>query len=239
VRTGQGDRIVEPVRLPRGDDASRPRASCGPVPHGWQHERLVQAAARHGLARSAQACTFAALLSAGVMLTGTIAAVIAALAALATVIYARRTVVDGRDAHRELMSAQKEAREGFATAHGEEMAERQRALAAEISLQRLVLADRVAAALIDMARTAHSETLAPPLVINGRRGTFIPSLQAQLRAELAVFYALGGPTLSDADDLAQKAYSATTLPIEMLKLAQNSLGELQRLAGKDEQLKLA
>ena len=83
-------------------DAPRPGSSRGAV-------RLLRA-------ECAQAGGFAALLSAVVVLTGTIAAVIAALAALATVIYARRTVVDGRDAHRELMAAQKEAREGFAPA---------------------------------------------------------------------------------------------------------------------------
>jgi hypothetical protein len=181
---------------------------------------------------------FAALMSAVVVLTGTIAAVVAAFAALATVIYARRTVVDGKQAHRELMTAQKEAREGFVTAHAEEMAERRSGLAAEIALQRLMQAGQITAVLTDMARIAHNETLAPPLVIDGRRGTVIPSLQAQLRAELAVFYALGGPQLEMSDDLAQMAYSMTVQPIEVLKLAQNGLGELTRLAGKDEHLTL-
>jgi hypothetical protein len=72
-----------------------------------------------------------------------------------------------------------------------------------------------------------------------RRATFIPSVQAQLRSALAVFYALGGPTLEMADGLAGKAYSMTSQPTEMLQLATNSLGELKRLADQDEKLRLA
>jgi len=71
-----------------------------------------------------------------------------------------------------------------------------------------------------------------------RTATFIPSLQAQLRAALAVFYALDGPTLETADDLAAKAYSLTTQPIEILHLATNSLGELKRLTDQEEKLRL-
>jgi hypothetical protein len=65
-----------------------------------------------------------------------------------------------------------------------------------------------------------------------------PSAQAQLRSALAVFYALGGPRLETADDLANKAHGLTTQPTQMLQLATNSLGELKRLAGQDEKLRL-
>jgi hypothetical protein len=205
----------------------------------------------------------------------TLAAVIAAGAALVTVIYARRTVVDGQAAHRELMQAQRQASEDFTTAHqeamtsgqqarddfttahrqtmaaqvlaredfaagrAEEMEQRKRALDAQIALERLAQAGRVTEILITMARTARDETLtSPPTVAGSQRATFIPSLQAQLRAALAVFYALGGPTLETADDLAAKAYSLTTQPIEILQLATNSLGELKRLTDQDEKLRL-
>lgn len=205
----------------------------------------------------------------------TIAAVIAAGAALVTVIHARRTVLDGRAAHRELMQAERQARkdftaahqeamtaqqqagDAFATAHreamtaqalaredfaagrAEEMQHRKRALDAQIALERLAQAGRVTEILIMIARTARDETISPPPTAAGsQRATFIPSLQAQLRAALAVFYALGGPTLDTADDLAAKAYSLTTQPIEMLQLATNSLGELKRLTGQDENLRL-
>lgn len=206
----------------------------------------------------------------------TLAAVVAAGAALVTVIYARRTVVDGRAAHRELMKAQREAtddftaahreamgaqqlargdftaahqeamaaqtaaREDFAAGRAEEMAERKRTLAAQIALERLAQAGRVTEILITMARTAHDETLNPPPSAAGaQRATFIPSVQAQLRSALAVFYALGGPVLETADELANKAYSLTTQPTEMLRLANNSLGELKRFTDQDEKLRLA
>jgi hypothetical protein len=206
----------------------------------------------------------------------TVAAVVAAAAALVTVVYARRTVLDGRAAHRELMKAQREAtdeftashreamgaqqqgREDFTTAHreamsaqaaaredfaagrAEAMAERKRALDAQIALERLTQAGRITEILITMARTARDETLSPPPSAAGaQRATFIPSVQAQLRSALAVFYALGGPRLETADELADRAYSLTTQPIEMLQLANNSLGELKRLTDRDEKLRLA
>lgn len=160
-------------------------------------------------------------------------------------------------AHRELMTAQRQARDDFTAAHGEamaaqavarddfaagraeEMAQRKHALDAQLALERLAQAGRITEILIAMARTAGNEELSPPPATAGsQRATFIPSVQAQLRSALAVFYALGGPKLEMADDLADKAYSRTTQPFEMLRLATNSLGELGRLAGRDEMLRL-
>lgn len=54
-----------------------------------------------------------------------------------------------------------------------------------------------------------------------------------------MFYTLGGPAVEAADELADKAYSLTTQPIEMLQLTTNSLGELKRLTDQDEKLRLA
>lgn len=106
-------------------------------------------------------------------------------------------------------------------------------------MQRLVQAGRLSDALIAMVRTAREEIFNPPgPAVGTQRATFIPTVQAQLRAELALFYALGGPVLATADELAGKAYSLTTQPIEMVHLAQNSLGELKRLAGQDGHLRL-
>jgi hypothetical protein len=124
----------------------------------------------------------------------TIAAVAAAVAALVTVIYARRTVIDGRKAHKDLMNEQANARDQFAAAHQEqiaeqtrareqaaaahqeEMADRQRALTADISLQRLVQAGRLTDVLIAVARAAPQETLEPPGPAAGSlRSTFIPA----------------------------------------------------------------
>jgi hypothetical protein len=46
VGTRQGHRLLAPLRLPRGDDAPRPRPPGGPVRHPWLHERLVQSEVR-------------------------------------------------------------------------------------------------------------------------------------------------------------------------------------------------
>lgn len=86
-------------------------------------------------------------------------------------------------AHREAVAAQALAREDFAAGRTEEMAQRKRALDAQIALERLAQAGRVTEILITMARTARDETLNPPLSVAGsQRATFIPSLQAQLRS---------------------------------------------------------
>jgi hypothetical protein len=55
----------------------------------------------------------------------TVAAVVAAGTAFVTIVYARRTVVDGTAAHRELIRAQREARENFTVAHREAMGAQQ------------------------------------------------------------------------------------------------------------------
>ena len=117
------------------------------------------------------------------------------------------------------MDAQAAARKDFDIGRAQDLAERKRGLDAQIALERLAQAGRVTEILITMARTAHDETLSPPPTAAGsQRATFISSVQAQLRSALAVFYALGGPKLESADDLADKAYSLTTQPIEMLQL---------------------
>lgn len=146
---------------------------------------------------------------------------------------------DFTTADREAMHAQASARQDFDEGRAEDMAERKRPLDAQIALERLAQAGRVTEILITMARTAHDETLsAPPSAAGSERATFIPSVQAQLRSALAVFYALGGPKLETANDLADKAYSLTAQPIEMLKLANASLGELKRLTDRDEKLRM-
>ncbi len=145
-----------------------------------------------------------------------VATVVAAGAALVTVIYARRTVLDGRDA-----------------------------LVAEIRLQRLVHASRLTDVLIAIARGAHDETLAAPVPAASQQPSIIPSQQAQLRAELAVFYALGGPRLPSSDALESKAYGDvgdkpyhTARPDAVRELAAQSLTELKRMADSDKRLRL-
>ncbi len=176
----------------------------------------------------AQAHATAASGTSGWTVIATFAAVVAAGAALVTVIYARRTVLDGK------------------SAHSEEMDQRSRALVAEIRLQRLVHVSRIADVMIAIARAAYDERLVPPVPgASSQRQSMIPSLQAQLRAELAAFRALGGPDLPSSDELADKAYGdvedepyQTARPDAMRKLAGQGLAELQQVADSDDRLKV-
>jgi hypothetical protein len=164
------------------------------------------------------------------MVLNVIAAVasgVAAGAAIFTVIYARLTVRDGR------------------AAHSEEMAVRSDAFIAEIRMQRLVHASRLTDVLIAIARGAHDETLAGSVPVPSRRPSVIPSLQAQLRAELAVFYALGGPPLSSSDELESNAYGdmddepyQTARPDAVGRLAAKSLAELKQWIDRDGRLRV-
>ena len=158
----------------------------------------------------------------------TLASVAAVGAALWTVIYARRTVLDGQSAHLE------------------EMDQRSRALDAETRLRRLVHVSRIADVMIAIARAEYDERLVPHVPgASSQRQSMIPSLQAQLRAELAVFRALGGPDLPSSDELASKAYSdvedepyQTARPDAMRKLAGQGLAELQLAAVSDDRSKV-
>lgn len=72
--------------------------------------------------------------------------------------------------------------------------ETRKTLVAEVRLQRLVHVSRLSDVLIAIVRDAHGDSRAPPPPAAGsQRPSVIPPLQAQLRAEMAVFRALGGP----------------------------------------------
>ena len=74
-----------------------------------------------------------------------VSALVAAAAALATIWFARRTVIESRaarreahEAHTEEMGQQSALLAATTTAHEREMTERERALASQLVLQRLV-----------------------------------------------------------------------------------------------------
>jgi hypothetical protein len=159
----------------------------------------------------------------------TLAAVVAALAALVTVVIAARTVRDGREAH------------------SEEMDQRSHALVADIRVQRHVHASRLADVLIAIARAANEEMPAGHAsAVASHRLSFIPSLQAQLRTELAAFRALDIPDFPRSDELAEKPYGdledrtyQTATPDAIRKLAGQGFAELQgKLATDYFRLKL-
>jgi len=150
------------------------------------------------------------------------ATVVAAVGALVTVMYARRTVLEGR------------------AAHSEEMDERRRALVAEIRLQRLVHASRLTDLLMAIACAAPAR----PFHLDSQRSSIV-ALQAQLRVELAVFYALGGPPLPASNELESNAYADVDDRLNqrarvnaLRKQAGQSLVELEHLVERDERLRL-
>jgi hypothetical protein len=157
-----------------------------------------------------------------------VAAVVAVLAALVTIVYARLTVLDGREAHLEETTARSEA------------------LVADIRLQRLVHVSRLTDVLIAIARAAHDEATSSVVPVDTSRvPTIIPSLQAQLRAELAAFRALGAPDFPASDEVATTQYGdlegmrgQTDRPADMRKLAERGLASLQRIAETDDRLRV-
>jgi hypothetical protein len=176
-----------------------------------------------------------------------ICAAVAALAALLALRYARQTVRDGRTgqdafqaAHQEAMAAQQRALAAFNAAQKAEMVARNLALNNEVSLQRLAQAARITEILISIARTAYNEAISPTQPVPGsRRPSFIPTEQAHLRAALQLFVALGGPALDAPEKLSQLPFSMTTPASDVRRLAEESLGEISRLAGHDDGLKIA
>lgn len=120
------------------------------------------------------------------------------------------------------------------------------ALLGQVRLQRLVHASRLSSVLIGLARDARDEPLAkkigtPGLRRRRQRPAMIPSLQAQLQAELAVFRKLGGPELPVSKGLAWKSYGGVkpdqaTQPDTIRELAEQALLELQRITDTDDRL---
>jgi hypothetical protein len=67
--------------------------------------------------------------------------------------------------HRDRLEAieqQEAAEKAFAAAHREEMSERDRAYDAELRLQRIVQADRISEAIVNLIETAYDEVKSPP-----------------------------------------------------------------------------
>jgi hypothetical protein len=174
---------------------------------------------------------------------GSVAAVVAAGAALVTVLYARSTVSEARAGRRESHQAHEEevAEQRAAAAeaaHREEMRHRERALETELTLQRTLAAERVAGILLDLIRQGNHEANQPPEFIAGTgvRVTLIPAMLTRLGVAIETLEALRGPTLnvarqvardssggSDPQRVASGAVGALT---EVYQLVQNA-GEFQ------------
>src|SRR5665647_3051360 len=124
---------------------------------------------------------------------GSISTVVAALAALMTIVLARKTVAEARagrsearGAHLAEMDQQAVFLEATTTAHEREMQARANALASELVLQRLAQVGRVEELIGEVSDIARFEIEHPPLPIEGQIGTWTRITCALARLEAAI-----------------------------------------------------
>lgn len=176
---------------------------------------------------------------------GGIASVVAAGAALITVLYARATVMearaarqDARQAHAEETQQETQLLQATRLAHEQEMAERERALASELCLQRLVHLGRITDLLGEVADVARIEQAQPPPLIEGTpfRLTRTTGMLARLEAAVVIFESLGGPQLAKAEQLSKEGRRANTPPMRIVGEAMAVLDEITFIAKDDARL---
>lgn len=123
-----------------------------------------------------------------------IATIVAAVAALLAVYFARKTVGEAeearresRKAHAEEMAEMRAAGEAAAAQHRAEMAERQRAFDADLVLRRLAQLEQISALLLHLVEVARTEYFEPPPPLHLEGGakvvttTRLPALQVVFR----------------------------------------------------------
>jgi hypothetical protein len=176
---------------------------------------------------------------------GGVASVVAAGAALVTVLYARATVVqartarrEARDAHAEETRQQAQLLEATRMAHEQEMREREKALASEMFLQRLVHLGRVTDLLGEVADVARIEQVQPPPLIEGTpfKLTRTTGMLARLEAAIVIFESLGGPPIAKAEQLSKEGRRANTPPMRIVGDAMSALDEITFLAKDNDRL---
>jgi hypothetical protein len=160
---------------------------------------------------------------------------VAALAALGTLIYARKTVQGAdqllaatRRAHDEEMAARRQGLE-------QEMLERQRALEQEISLRRIEQAQRVLDAAIELREVAFLVVATRDPEANRER---LPSRGARLGAALAGLTALGGPPLDQIAELAAQVEEKTLPEIQIMGQSELAIREMRNLFATEPALRL-
>lgn len=185
------------------------------------------------------------------------ASVVAAVAALATVIYARATVADARQGRREAAAqheavlaeqqrtaaaaeaAQEETRRAAMdarAAYEDERTAAARTLAMQQTLRRIDQIDRITQLLGSLANIARDEAVTPPPTV-GMQGfplTRIPTVLAELRTAEALHTALGGANLPNVHELAVNGYALGREPMQFLGRAQAALDEIGWLVANDE-----
>lgn len=176
---------------------------------------------------------------------GGVASVVAAGAALVTILYARATVSEARTARREARQAhveetqqQAQLLEATRVAHEREMAERERALASDLILQRLAQLGRVTDLLGELADIARTEQTNPPPLIEGTpfKLTRTTGVLVRLEAAVVVFQGLGGPPLAKVEQLSKEGRRANTPPMRIVGEAMAALDEITFIAKDDASL---
>ena len=175
---------------------------------------------------------------------GAVASVVAAGAALATVLYARATVREAKvareNAHRDHLDEivrQEAVAEATSKAHHADMEERRCAHEAERALQRGIQLQQVAVLLNDLVDVARREHLEPPQIIsegNPFRATGIPAMIYRLRATLAFLAVLDGPILPDTTQLANEGAQGGTAAISIVSRGITALQEIERATQSDD-----
>jgi predicted RNase H-like HicB family nuclease len=170
---------------------------------------------------------------------GSVAAVVAAGAALVTIWFARDTVTEARaerreasEAHIEEMRQQAQLLEATREAHEREMAERAKALRSELVMQRLAQLDRIADLLRETAHIAGDEEVHPPIRPDlGSPFTLsrLPGMLARVEAAVIILVALGGPPLDAAMQLATEDRMLGTPPRKVISDAMTALQALNSL----------
>lgn len=143
--------------------------------------------------------------SVGLTTVSAIATVVAAVAALVTIYFARKTVLestearrDSHNAHVEEMAETTAATKAAAAQHRAEMDERKRTFEADIVLRRLAQLEQVSELLLHLVEVARTEYFQPPEPLRLEGGqvvttTRVPAIQARLRTAVAILKKLGGP----------------------------------------------
>jgi uncharacterized membrane protein len=182
-----------------------------------------------------------------------VSAVIAAIAALVTIYFARQTVAEARQARAESATAhaeeiarmrhaadatiaeEKSAMEAAAAQHKDEMVERQRALATELTLRRLEQFERVSELLRMIAHAAQDALMTDPALSGGKPRSRLPALLYHLRAAVRIFHLIDGSLeLPKAGALARRGYVATWTANDYLTAALDALDEVNTLLQDDD-----
>lgn len=180
---------------------------------------------------------------------GEAAALVAAGFALVTIFYARSTVQEAKKTSEQLDEIGKAAQSGvteqratvetLGTAHREEMAERARALDAELLVPRLAQLERASEVLLELVDVTQAECVAPPYQLEpGKTLTRVPALLIRLQGAVEILARLGGSELVTVKQLGRSADSGRDLLPQVRGVAIDALSEIKTLARKDPRLRL-